>query len=79
MREIFFPGPERTSVMPQEAKTPRAETTHAVTESRACPSCRSAMRLVGIEADPSSKCRADLITYECACGQILVERSERDA
>ena len=35
----------------------------------ACPGCKGHMRLVGRENNAGSK--ADLLTYQCACGQIF--------
>jgi len=38
-----------------------------------CPSCTKAMRLVGIEPHPTIREMVDLVTYECACGQVIAE------
>jgi hypothetical protein len=47
-------------------------------ETRSCPRCGLSMRLAGIEPDPTPEHRADLLTYECSCGQLLVESTELD-
>jgi hypothetical protein len=38
-----------------------------------CPTCARPMRLVGIEPHPRIPDMVDLITYECACGQVVAE------
>jgi hypothetical protein len=35
-----------------------------------CPTCARPMRLVGIEPHPKIPGMVDLVTYECACGEV---------
>jgi len=38
-----------------------------------CPACAKEMRLVGIEPHPNIPEMVDLVTYECACGNVIAE------
>jgi C4-type Zn-finger protein len=40
-----------------------------------CPSCQQPMRLVGRENKAGS--RADLLTFECDCGQIFATTTDQ--
>jgi hypothetical protein len=38
-----------------------------------CPKCTQRMRLVGIESHPTIPDIVDLVTFACACGEVIAE------
>ena len=44
----------------------------------ACPRCRGTMRLSGIEPHPLPERNSEIVTYECQCGQLLIETVDKD-
>jgi hypothetical protein len=46
------------------------------TTAQRCPGCKQVMKLVGRESQPKTT-TADLLTFQCGCGQILTVVANR--